>query len=651
MTDMTALVYTNENCIGCNKCVDACSSMGANVAVMERGENKIIVNGAKCIACGACIDVCEHEARGFKDDTKRFFADLAKGEKISILLAPAFKANYLEEYENILGGLKGLGVNRIISTSFGADITTWGYLNYIQQHEFKGGISQPCPAVVGYVEKYIPELIPKLFPVQSPMMCSAIYAKKYMGITDKLAFISPCIAKKNEIMDENTFGYITYNVTFDHLAAYIKEHGISGPACSDEIEYGLGSVYPVPGGLKENVAWFCREDAFIRQVEGEKHMYAYLERCKKELSKGQPPFLLVDALNCNSGCLYGTGIEAGKADSEEMFYNLQKIRESAKNKKAHGPWSKKLTPEKRLKALNKQFAKLNLDDFLRSYNDRSKECTYKIPTEKDYDDIFASMEKHNKSARHINCGACGYNKCHRMVIAIHNGFATKENCIYYTKSLVEKEKNLAETLSHEVEETSKAIEQQKDQIVAVLEEVQNDFESLNLSVVEMAEGNTNNATESTGISQDMCDVTRFCEELGESLDSISHLLNKLKANNSDVVSIAEQTNLLALNASIEAARAGEAGKGFSVVATEIKSLAENSKNTATESNDNNNEIAKSLEKLQDEAKKLMVTVATVNDRTQNLAASTQEIAASADVISNISGMVMNKLRSMTGENE
>jgi methyl-accepting chemotaxis protein len=49
-----------------------------------------------------------------------------------------------------------------------------------------------------------------------------------------------------------------------------------------------------------------------------------------------------------------------------------------------------------------------------------------------------------------------------------------------------------------------------------------------------------------------------------------------------VSSISEHTNLLALNAAIEAARAGEAGKGFAVVATEVRKLADESKNLMTE---------------------------------------------------------------------
>ena len=146
------LVFTNDKCVGCNKCISVCSCMGATVAhSTEDGNNVILVDGDKCIACGACFDVCAHGAREYLDDTEEFFAALKRGEKISILLAPAFLANYPKEYESVLGGLKKLGVNRIISVSFGADITTWGYLNYVQKNNFVGGISQPCPAVVAYI--------------------------------------------------------------------------------------------------------------------------------------------------------------------------------------------------------------------------------------------------------------------------------------------------------------------------------------------------------------------------------------------------------------------------------------------------------------------------------------------------------------------
>lgn len=205
---MEQLVFTTDTCVGCNRCIGACSCKGANIAKKKNDENVIEVDADKCVACGACFDVCEHHARGYTDDTERFFRDLKKGEKISVILAPAFKANYYNEYETVLGGLKKLGVNRILSVSHGADITTWAYINYIQKYHFIGGISQPCPAVVGYIEKYLPELLPKLMPIHSPMMCSAIYARKYMGLRDSLAFISPCITKKNEIEDPNTGGYV-----------------------------------------------------------------------------------------------------------------------------------------------------------------------------------------------------------------------------------------------------------------------------------------------------------------------------------------------------------------------------------------------------------------------------------------------------------
>ena len=627
-----SLVFTNENCIGCNKCTRVCSCEGACVSNEVNGKMRIDVDPDRCVACGACFDVCEHNAREYRDDTERFFADLKRGEQISVLIAPAFKANYPKEYEAVLGGLKALGVKHFISVSFGADITTWGYLNYISKHNFLGGISQPCPAVVRYIEHYTPELLPKLFPVHSPMMCSAIYARKEMGITDKLAFISPCIAKKIEIDDPNTNGYISYNVTFDHLMKYVRKNNIKGALTSDEIEYGLGSIYPMPGGLKENVYWFLGEDVFIRQIEGEKHMYHYLESNKKQIAESKTPYAFIDALNCSMGCLYGTGCEADKVESDDALCTLMEIKAASKKKGGSGTWSKKLTPAQRLKKLNHQFRHLKLEDYLRTYTDRSTEIERKVPTPAERDAIYNDMLKYTKEDRNINCSCCGYESCEHMADAIFNGFNCKENCIYFVKKEVELQHEEATQLAEQLNAEKQHVQEQKDLILETIEKINEEFSSLYESVDEMAQGNETNATESTRISMEIADVASFCETLNKSMDDIRAVLDELAQNNNEVMSIASQTNLLALNASIEAARAGEAGRGFAVVAGEINHLATNSSETANRSNSSQSKVMTSVNSIIADTAKLRDTIEAVNDRTQSLAASSEEIAASVSVV-------------------
>ena len=112
------MVFTNEKCVGCNKCIRSCPVLTANVA----SAGKISVSEEMCIQCGACFDNCHHGARDFEDDTQKFLDGLRNGKEMSVIVAPAFIANYPKIYKKVYGYLKSLGVKHIYSVSFGADI-------------------------------------------------------------------------------------------------------------------------------------------------------------------------------------------------------------------------------------------------------------------------------------------------------------------------------------------------------------------------------------------------------------------------------------------------------------------------------------------------------------------------------------------------
>lgn len=77
----------------------------------------------------------------------------------------------------------------------------------------------------------------------------------------------------------------------------------------------------------------------------------------------------------------------------------------------------------------------------------------------------------------------------------------------------------------------------------------------------------------------------------------SQVVNQIRVLSDAILQITAQTNLLALNAAIEAARAGDAGRGFSVVADEIRKLAEQSKNAATQIQSVTGKVTDSVENL------------------------------------------------------
>ncbi len=153
--------------------------------------------------------------------------------------------------------------------------------------------------------------------------------------------------------------------------------------------------------------------------------------------------------------------------------------------------------------------------------------------------------------------------------------------------------------------------------------------------------------------KELQDVSNMLLSIKNNFASVNNQGEELSSKVQDIISIvitveeiAEQTNLLALNAAIEAARAGEMGKGFTVVADEIRKLAEDSKKAVKIINDRLNSFTM---EVKDMVGKVTQQFHQLEDSSKTLEVVAQDNKNSTNEITSVSNGIVNLVDKLSDE--
>lgn len=177
---------------------------------------------------------------------------------------------------------------------------------------------------------------------------------------------------------------------------------------------------------------------------------------------------------------------------------------------------------------------------------------------------------------------------------IQNQSQTNHESTYEMNVAIQEVAKGAQVQSDSISDILAAVENTNTMVVNMIEKVEEITEQSSLTNSKSVQGREQSQKLHTQMKEFKQFISKMTYELTQLSGNVSQSLKSLES----IQQINSQTNLLALNASIEAARAGEAGKGFSVVAQEIRKLAETTEKTANEVSTSLNQINMSNEGTQ-----------------------------------------------------
>ena len=417
-------LYTiKNNCQDCYKCVRRCPVKAIKI---EDGSAMIVPD--LCIACGTCYRVCPAKAKQARNDLTRAKHLVQSGKDVYVSLAPS----WITEFEGVsreqmIAAIRRLGFRGVSETALGAEEVSANIAGLLDKAANEAPqvsaanrlfISTACPAVVEYINKYVPERTANLTKLTSPLLAHCRLLKTALGKDIEVIFIGPCIAKKIEA--DRHPDLLSLSLSFTDLRQWLKDENIELKDIHTSVfdkfvmsKAEEGAAYPVEGGMIETLKPYEQsQKAYLMQITGIENIKRELKNIREE-ALDRPIF--IECLACEGGCVNGPCTSSKKSGLEKRVEILKESDFSG-------------LAGKRSPSVN-----ITLDY-------ASEAIVQPEHDETDIKRVLASIGKYSIEDE-INCGGCSYNTCRNFAKALLDGKAEPEMCVSHMKQQAQRKAN------------------------------------------------------------------------------------------------------------------------------------------------------------------------------------------------------------------
>jgi len=286
-------------------CEDACP-----VGAIEKDENGLAkIDHEKCISCGRCVKRCPFGAINEKSQLIDILKNIKSENKVIAMIAPSIAGQFKGNIYQLKTAMIKAGFSDVYEVAQGADITTVNEAKEFEERLEKGEPFMTTSCCAGYNElrkKHLTEINQYASDTKTPMYYTAEIVKKNHPDA-KLVFISPCVAKRREVLENENVDYL---MNYTELSALLEGRKIVVEECEetsfDKESSKQGRNFGVTGGVASAVEKVTSENVEIKPCIINCLNRDTIKQLKKYAKEGCcSDGNLIEVMCCEGGCIGG----------------------------------------------------------------------------------------------------------------------------------------------------------------------------------------------------------------------------------------------------------------------------------------------------------------------------------------------------------